>query len=537
MSFQLQKNRTGESRKRGAMLTDALLSLGVIMMIIVMFAYNNQREAQSQQDRMTAMRVEMISDAAKSYVGEQYDEIRETMAESGGAATLVLTLAELSDTGYLSGSTVTGAAGNVFEQDYRLFIRGVLRSDTNWPQATLSAADIASLNAPDANGVPRLINGLFTPSDDEMDLEAILLSEGGNPIPLRRGSNITGYSGNPTMGYIREEGGVLTATGNLGSFQMPLTPWETDLGAVAEEGHLLTLISLSDGVPRNGGNANIRGALQRCYDLASDSEREACLQDGNNMYSNVVFSHIAGATLPFDEYPGIEGLKKIACRTPDSSTRPTGDIDSSFDMIYVDCGEVVISDNLSIQNGDLNVQEGDINVENGTIILNGNEISDNLIMAHGEGSNGQTLPASPLTEQCPLRADGTRMNYKVQVWVTEMIESVGRPLAGHRVSFRDGPDPATGQFVLDVVGFVNEDFCRNVSGSTLSPGNVGRNMTISNFSDSTDGSGLQYYTGGLCGSEQGLAGDGDGYPDAFYLNDTAASSGAHARIQYAVYCE
>lgn len=532
----MMKNQHRLSRKRGSLLADALLSIGIIMMIVVMFAANNQREAQSQQDRMTASRTEAIANAAKSYVGEQYNTIRENLISSGGEASTILTLADLSDNGYLSSSMLSGAAGNVFSQDYRLFIRGVRRGDTSWPQSTLTAGDIASLNSPDANGVPRLINGLYSNTDDEMDLEAVLISEGGTEIPRKRGSNITGFSGNPTMGYVRPDPdtGELVATGNLGSFQMPLAPWQA-MGANTGEGHLLTLISLSDGVPGgNGGNANIRGALQRCFDLASDAEREACLQDGNKMYSNVVFSTISGSNPAYDDYPGIEGLKKIACREPDSASRPTGNMDASSDMIYVDCGDVIISDNLSIQNGDLNVQEGDVNVQNGTITLNGNEISNNLIMAYGEGLNGNVLPASPITEVCPLRPDGTRMTYKVQAWVTDMIEPVGRAMSGHRTSWRSAssprgmslssnPDPTTGQFVIDVVSFVHEDFCSNVSGSSLTPNNAAGGMTQSDF---TKQGSDWIYNGPMCGST-----NGDGYPDAYLLNDN------QAKVQYAVYCE
>lgn len=526
------RNQRQKSRKMGAMLMDAALAIGILMMIIVMMAINNQRESQSQQDRLTAARMEMFANMSKAYVGEQYDAIREELVDGsalpGSVAATILTMDDLVDAGYVSGSLLSTTSTDAFGQEYRLFIRAVLRSDPNFPQATLTTSDIAVLNGPDLNGVPTLLNGIFSATDDEMDLEAVLLSEGGTPIPLRRGPNITANSGNPTMGYIMGDAGDLTAGGNLGAFQMPLAPW-IDLGAAPQAGGLLTLISLSDGNTGGGGanaSANIRGALRRCDDLTDPAQKEQCLADGNNMYSSIVFSNVSGQTPDFDQYPGIEGLKKIACREGDADGRPTGPIDETFDVIYLDCGNVVLSENLTLQDGDLMVQQGDLSVENGTIILNGNEIGDNLIMASGEGTNLSTLPATPLTEICPLRADGTQMTYRVQAWVSNIIEPVGRPLAGYRMT--TPTLDASNQFEVDVISFVNEDFCENVdpTGTLLTPNNTDKDMDFGDFAGQ-----VFMGSGSRCGANEGEAGDGDGFPDAYYLNP------GQAQIQYAIYCE
>lgn len=528
------------ARRRGSLLGDALLAIGVIMLLAVAFAANSRREANSQEDRLLAAHVEILSNAAKTYVGEQYDAIREDLVNSDPAAggdaiaSRTLSMDDLIASGYLSPSVLSGNAGGQYGQEFTLFIRGVRRSDTSFPQSGITKAEIIALNTPDANGVPSLINGKYESGDEEMDIEAVLLSQGGEPIPLRRGNNITASSGSPTLGYVQEadsaSGEDFIASGNLASFQMPLSPWE-QLGAVPEVGQLLSLVSLSDGVSgMSGGSANIRGALQRCYDLLVPSEREACLADGNKMYSNIVFSSVA--PLSYDEYPGISGLKKVSCRDPNGDNRPTGTIDETTDVIYVDCGEVVISENLTVQDGDVNVNTGDVNIPNGTLTINGNSISDNLIMATGEIGNSTMSPA--VTEVCPLRPDGSQMEYRVEAWVTGIVEPVGRPLAGYRMVF-DEPspgvsfDPLTAEFRADVITFVNEDHCVNVSGNTLSPMNTDMDMQPEDFA-----SGYFEGSGATCGPNQGPAavgGDGDGYPDAYYANR------GQAKIQYAVYCE
>lgn len=536
-------------RKRGLSMAEVMLSLVVLSMIIVVMAVNAQRESQEQQDRMMAARTEMLANAAKSYVGEQYDFIREQMTETGGAvdpsqqAVMVLTMDELAEAGYLSDALLSANGGNDFGHTYRLFIRGVLRGDSDWPQATLTKGEIASLNTNDLNGRPVLTNSVFTTTDDELDLESVLISEGGQPvgegvIALRRGSSVTAHSGNPTMGFIQEDpsSGELVAYGNLGAFQMPLAPW-TDIGSTAQAGHFMTLVSLSDGTGNGAGtgSADIRGALRRCEDLVDASERELCLADGNKMYSSIVFNTVAGAD--YSEYPGIEGLKKIACREPDAAGSPSGAVDDDTDLLYIDCANVQVSDNLTVQGGDLLVEQGSVSIDNGTLTINGNEISNNLVMAQGEGLNGEPLPPTPITDEtCPRREDGTARTFKVQAWVSGLIEPVGRPMAGYRISMRtagnprglpiaENPDPTTGQFVADVITFVNEDYCTNVlPGNVLAPNNEDGTMSDSDF---TVVGTQNVYTACLSGSTT----NPDTYPDAYFLNDN------YATVNYAVYCE
>lgn len=542
--------KRADVRKRGLSMAEVMLSLVVLSMIIVVMAVNSQRESQYQQDRMMAARTEILANAAKAYVGEQYDFIREKMTETSGAidpseaAVMVLTMDELAEAGYLSDGLVSGGSGNEFGHDYRLFIRGVLRGDSSWPQSTLTKGQIAALNTTDLNGYPVLTNGVYKASDDELDLESVLISEGGQPIgggviALRRGASVTSLSGNPTMGFIQADptSGELVAYGNLGAFQMPLEPW-TEIGSTAQAGHFLTLVSLSDGTGSGaggGGSTDIRGALRRCEDLVDATERETCLADGNKMYSSIVFNTVAGAD--YSEYPGIEGLKKIACREPDATGSPSGLVEDDTDLLYIDCANVQVSDNLTVQGGDLTVEQGDVSIENGTLVINGNEISNNLIMAQGQGLNGETLPPSPITdEMCPRREDGTARSFKVQAWVSGLIEPVGRPIAGYRISMRTAgnprgmslaanPDPATGQFIADVITFVNEDHCTNVlSGNVLAPNNEAGTMTDSDF---TTINGQHVYTACASGSST----NPDSYPDAYFLNDNQAT------VNYAVYCE
>lgn len=537
-------------RKRGLM-AEVMLSLVVLSMVIVVMAVNSQRESLDQQDRMMAARTEILANAAKAYVGEQYDFIRETMTTTSGAvdpsepAVMVLTMEELAEAGYLSDALISGGTGNDFGHDYRLFIRGVLRGDSGWPQSTLTMGQVVALNTADLNGYPLLTNGVYNASDDELDLESVLISEGGQPIgdgvvALRRGANVTSHSANPTMGFIQADPstGELVAYGNLGAFQMPLAPW-TDMGSTAQAGHFLTLVSLSDGsgsgAGGGGGSTDIRGALRRCEDLVDATEREICFADGNDMYSNIVFNTVAGAD--YSEYPGIEGLKKIACREADATGSPSGLVEDDTDLLYIDCATVQVSDNLTVQGGDLLVEQGDVSIENGTLVINGNEISNNLIMAQGQGLNGQTLPAAPITdEMCPRREDGTARSFKVQAWVSGLIEPVGRPIAGYRISMRtagnprgmslaENPDPATGQFIADVITFVNEDHCTNViSGNILEPNNVAGTMTDSDF---TPIAGEHVFNACLNGGSTSP----DTYPDAYFLNDN------YATVNYAVYCE
>lgn len=556
-------------RKRGVGVNEAMFGILIFGVFAAVIAQMGWEEQQKITDRSTSFQFVTISNAAKSYVAAENKRIRADFLADLADGTVSpaqalhrsIGVSDLITAGYLPGAVASmgDASTNYYGQSYEIWIRGVLRSDTAWPQDTVTKSSLGPLNLSDMNGSPMLTNGIFDLSegDDELDLEAVLITVGGDEIPLDRGGRVVEYAQSPTIGMIYDEGGgAIKASGVRGNFSMPGDPW-TDLGAVLEQGRLLGLLWISEANLASLAEASsIKGALRRCDDILDDTERDACLNDGNKMWSDIVMTQ-RPAAMTVAEAPGLYGLKNLGCRDRSQSGFITGPAGSqtihddpsatdpsapgyeSTSILLIDCDTTRVSGDVAVS-GDVTAE-----VVNATSDLQiaGDSIGDKLIIASGTVLNGETSPAP--VNQCPIPVGGTDpLPYKIDFWVAGMVETIGRPIAGFRTyedlsaaapANRDFVDPVTGTFRTSVMAFVGDDNCVNVSGGVITPihdadtGDFSLYGTAPNqqyvHNDCRPGSGSPF-----AGTDVGGFVTGDGYPDIYRLLD------GQARIGYQISC-
>ncbi len=316
--FKLKKtiNRSNRTRKRGISLLEAVLYLTVASSVIVMFADLIRTESKRQEDISVAGNMTLMINSSQRYVAAEYDAIRERLlsrADLAGVAEITVTMSELSNMGYLPES-FTGDGENLFGQRHLLLMRAVAAQDMAVPQTTML------LSAIDANGDGLIDTHLVDRdnSNNEMTIEALLVTSGGDLVPQTRGPAIAVRTQKLTAGFIGEEG---IARGSYGSFVFDISGFET-FPDYPGPGHFANIISLSrfstvDFSTTNTGQ-NIPDPMQRCSEIldqpgmtVTSTEYQACLAT-NEMYNEIVFnSYDSDGDGIDDVFPGIAGVNNI----------------------------------------------------------------------------------------------------------------------------------------------------------------------------------------------------------------------------------
>lgn len=525
-------------RKRGGT-NDAIMGMIIVGMTVTGISMMLYQQNKKVEDRATAVSFMIAADAAKKFMYNQHESIRREFSDmmTNGAipGSQILfrnyDIADLVAAGALPG----GLSGidNKYNHDYELWVRAVRRSDTAWPQANLTKSSAATYNVPDANGNPSLFNGNYATGDDEVDLEAILISTGGTAIPMVNGGRIIEYTESLTTGVIYENPtNTFNASGLRGNFQLPGVRWRT-LGAPLQDDHLLSLIWLSEANFSTSGGNDLRGALRRCDDIADTTERNTCIADGNMMYSDIIMTQRPSATT-IAELPGLYGMKNVACRDKASSSflSSQGGAAANSNLMLIDCSTVRFANDVSV-GGDLTADTVTADtVTTDGLTLDGNDVFNNLVIASGTIANGVLFDASAVgLEACPAQANGAASQYKFDFWLNGMVETVGRSISGYRVyqhPVGDQQNATTGDFRMSVMAFVDEDHCRNVSGSTVTPI---ENATNGDFVLYGTAPNLEYVhrqclpaghpqaiaASTFKGTDSGGMVVGDGYPDVYRL--------------------
>lgn len=305
------------SRKRGVTLLEAILYLTVASSVIVMFADLINTESKRQEDIAVAQNMNMMINSSQRYVAAEYDGIREALlarADIGDEAQMSVPIQELANRGYLPES-FTAEGQNLFGQDYVLLMRAVSVADTAVPQATMQ------LNEIDADGDNRIDNHLVDRdnSNDEMTIEALLVTSGGDPVPAARGPSIAVRTQKLTAGFVSEDG---LSRGSYGTFSFDITGF-ADFAEYPSPGHFANIISLSRfstiDFTSTGTGTGVPDPMQRCSEIieqpgmsVTSPDYLACLAT-NDMYNEVVFnSYDTDGDGIDDVYPGISGVNNIA---------------------------------------------------------------------------------------------------------------------------------------------------------------------------------------------------------------------------------
>lgn len=408
---------TSRRRQRGITLVEAVLYLVIAGGMISLVATMVSDEQKRQQEIVAANGLRLVLEASQRYVAGRYDTIREelfTAAATSGPALMAVRMQALVDEGYIPQNFMNNAAGdgavNVWGQEYALLMRGVDRTDPAVPQLTM---EIAQLDADADNALdPRWTDN--EASNGEMEIEALLVTTGGDPVPLNRGGPVIVRSAMASAGLVRSPG---FAAGPYGNWELDFSPFET-LPEFPDEGRFVSLVALSKfgaldvPVPDESGQY-----LSRCSDILTElgltkgsPEYQACMDGENAVYSSIVFNYDLDGDGTDDIYPSLAGLREIQCG-------PATGLASEADKLRIDCALVEVTGNLDIEGTTLTLNQialssdaaeftigADAKVE-GDLIVEGDAEAERFISTTLNG--GQDLNAGIYDAQ--IRRSGTNV--------------------------------------------------------------------------------------------------------------------------------
>lgn len=470
-------------RQRGALLLEAMLAVGVAASLIGVTALIIREESVRQDNEMVAAEHRIIVEGAQAYVSERYDQLRRTdlfaaAQSSPDGALATLSLQELVDDGYLPEIvSASGAVGAVFGHEYRLILRAVNGSDVTMTDVDMDGNGDGSVD-------PVLVDG--NPDNGEIEIESLLVSIGGSPIPSGRAGDIIARTGLFNAGFVNVDG---IASGSFGSFEFPMTGFDAS-GSVPDEGGFATIVSLSNfGVVTSdgssGGSASLRDAFLRCEGMDPGIPEYGDCLDSNEVYTDIYFrSYDSDGDGSVDTIPAIRNLSSISC----DADQPGG-VAGEF---LVDCALTRLTGDFVVEGS--NIDLGPLTVRDSQVLFGGEQIlrreevagveetvfTSDRIVASGinQASGGQDLAegifdsrvavAGDILEKptCPAYSiNGNEMVPRIYLTPAAYADQGGRPIVGVRAFAEDvdlatgTPDPLGDAWRVRLVLYVNQDFC------------------------------------------------------------------------------
>jgi cell division protein FtsL len=362
---------TPSASKRGISLLEGVLYLTLALSVLGFSASFISQQKEIQENIQVTSTLRELTDAGQLYLSGEYDQIRENLAGTAAdpASTVledVITMQDMADFGYYPAAMVSGGEfEDLFEQNYAILVRGVNANDGSVPQATLTRGDVV-----DGTGIidPDMIDG--DPANGEYELEAILVSYGGNLVPQLRGGPITNGTGRSSTGFLPErlpgDADPIEAFGPRGGFAFDVTGFSDDILASEgtaffpqpDGGRFISLLALSNYgalnsaglVPGEGGTTD--GVFYRCNQILettgldqNSSEYQDCLNT-NEIHDEIVFNtsfdptfkaairNVNEIEFEADGTGEIQNLAAIHCGT--ASGLPT-----SVDNLRINCGTTI----------------------------------------------------------------------------------------------------------------------------------------------------------------------------------------------------
>ena len=358
--------RFSAQAERGATLLEAAFSISLFGSVILLANAMVSEETERQQDAALGRDLKLMTQFATRYVAAEYDAIRRSLATlSGTNAITAISMQEVADAGHLPPSMLVGGEHrNGERQSYSIIVRGVSRLNTDVPQATLA---VSTLDA-DGDGLADadLMDGFA--GNDELDLEALLVTSGGAAVPPQRGNLAAAAAELAVAGYVRKAG---AATGPFGSWSMDISPF-ANLAGYPAAGRFVSLLALSGHGALNfssaAGGQTDGNFLERCPSLSGAALADCAAS--NDLYTDVRFRafdrNADGAPDEFgkiedvysirmgapadsdgdstaDTFPEITGLLRLQCGAAGSSTASAG-------TLLVDCDQADFSGSARIGN-------------------------------------------------------------------------------------------------------------------------------------------------------------------------------------------
>ncbi|MCY3879283.1 MAG: hypothetical protein OXF74_08905 [Rhodobacteraceae bacterium] len=353
--------------ERGATLIEAAFAITLFGSLMLLANSIISQEIERQRDRSIGRDLGLMTELGTNYVQSEYEQLRRGLAGLSSVHAITgISIREMADAGYIPHSMLRGGEReNAAGQRYSLLLRGVSRLDTDSPPATLEITDLDS----DSDGLvdEHLLDGM--PGNDELDLEVLLVTSGGEELPPQRGNPAAVAAEMPTSGFVQTRG---TASGPFGSWSMDITPFSA-LSLYPDKGRFVSLLALSGfgvtdfsnagTVPPQGNPGN---PFERCPGLSG-----AALADcaGNNeVYTDIRFRAVDqdndgvteslwGIENPIairmsdpadtdgdgtdDRFPELTGLLRLAC-----GGAGTGRVTSG--TLLIDCTAVSLNGALTV---------------------------------------------------------------------------------------------------------------------------------------------------------------------------------------------
>lgn len=402
-----EHNSLGE---RGTTLLETVLTIALLGSLLAFVNGIVGQESARQRDRSLGQELRLMTQFAQQYVKAEYTDLLQSLANlPTNYAIMEVSMQTLANDGYLPASFLqAGRHLNSEGQEYAILVRGVSRRDNSNPKATLP---VSTIDANDDDLVdPHFVDG--QESNDELDIEAVLVTTGGNPLPAQHGNPAAAAAELATVGFVQKQG---TASGAFGAWSLNISPFNS-LRSYPSTGHFVALLALSGfGVldfqsfaQSTSGQTN-SNPFERCPGLSgvalancgannsiyTDMQFRSADTDGDGVADR--FGKIGGAyaiNMPppadtdangrVDLFPEITGLLRIACDSSGTSSVSTG-------TILVDCANVHISGSTSV-GGNLEVSgnatiTGRLNLVNNLTV--GDRVDANRYIAKAIG--GQDL--------------------------------------------------------------------------------------------------------------------------------------------------
>lgn len=468
---QCENRKIAQLRQRGALLLDAILALAVIGSVLVTILIIVDQEGKRQEDTIMASSLRNLITGSQEFLGQNYDALRVELADAAASrpddlAILAIDMQRLANDGYIGNVVLDGGTVvNRYGQEFTLLLRGVDATDGGFPTPTMLNSEITD------------------PIEGDMEIESILVSHGGDPIPGQRGGPIIAKTGLFNAGFMIND---FEARGPLGSFAFTIGnagdtgPYDV-FPQYPEEGRFASLISLTNiGVLgfRSDGGDGIDDAFRRCADVdrgAYPDEYDECVDTtgGQLVYSDIVLNvrTESGVSVP----PAIRNLSNITCE--DDMVR-----NSDTNRIVVDCSTTEFSGEVEV--GDFNISNNELSVGgNRTISFDGADVTiegDNVITRGIEGEAGELLlDGNPdqnfydlvfnyervaAGETVPVPTGCT--NPEVFLSVESVADKYGRPIAGYRAVAVPDNESSPTEWDVRLFSFSTDNFCTSTNSSS-----------------------------------------------------------------------
>ena len=469
------------SRRRGALMLEAILAIGIATSLIGISAAVIRSEQIKQERMLLASEGATILGASRSFISQNYADLQtELFAAAGsgtGGALITISADELVERGYVPPAFIgSGILNKLHGQEYALLVRAVNRADAGSPQATMTLSDLDPSNT----GIIDQPLRDRDPSNGEMDIEAILVSYGGEALSRGDGGDIVGRMESSYAGFVTTEG---ETSGPLANFTLPLDAY-VDLGEYPEVGRFASLVALSNfgvlGADGTGDGVQILDPFHRCDDMDLGSVAYAECLDTNEIYTDIVINnHDDNGDGTINVFPAIRGLTEIECGT--------GTAEGVADSFLIDCALTRMTGDLLVEGDD--IQLGSVHIQEDSVAFAGEDIvqrvgtgasAENHLRADRLISNaingGQDFSEAVIDSrvvfagetismpQCPATTlSGQPMEPRIYVTPAAYSDPEGRAIVGVRAY----AEPDGMAWRVRLMAFVGQDFCTNTPANAI----------------------------------------------------------------------